>query len=199
MPRWRVSWPGFLGGRRQFSPPGRVPQDLPVPGVDAPPATSPVAGPEASRTSASNAVAPSTSDSDALATGRGTTTVSDRVIAKTAGQAARAVPGVHGFGGSAARAFSSNTTRTSAGRASVPHGVSVEVGDRRAAVDLTIVVEYGVAIPDVARSVRHDVIAAVEQVTSLEVAEVDIDVVDLKVDGSGLDTGDGNPASRRVH
>ena len=49
------------------------------------------------------------------------------------------------------------------------------------ALDLEIVVDYGVSITDVARAVRENVIAAVERMTGLEVVEVNIAVSDVKL------------------
>ncbi|SNC66213.1 Asp23 family, cell envelope-related function [Streptomyces sp. 2114.4] len=49
------------------------------------------------------------------------------------------------------------------------------------ALDLEIVVDYGVSIADVARSVRENVISAVERMTGLEVVEVNIAVSDVKL------------------
>lgn len=57
--------------------------------------------------------------------------------------------------------------------------MTVEVGERQAAVDLDVVVEYGVSIVDVAWEVRTDVITAVERMTGLEVVEVNIAVDDV--------------------
>jgi uncharacterized alkaline shock family protein YloU len=58
-------------------------------------------------------------------------------------------------------------------------GVSVEVGEREAAVDLRLTVEYGVSIPDLATGVRANVIDRLQSMTGLRVKEVNIDVVDL--------------------
>ena len=55
----------------------------------------------------------------------------------------------------------------------------VEVGERQTAVDLDLVVEYGVSVMDVARDVRENVIDAVERITGLEVVEVNITVNDV--------------------
>ncbi len=115
-----------------------------------------------------------------------------------AGLAAREIPGVHGFGGGASRAFSAITERIPGSRASTTQGVSVEVGEKQAAVDLTIVVEYGVAIADLARSIRRNVIGAIEQMTSLEVVEVNINVVDLHLPSDDSDDEDSAPAPNRV-
>ncbi|ANZ35961.1 stress protein, Gls24 family [Lentzea guizhouensis] len=116
-----------------------------------------------------------------LVSSHGTTSIADGVVQKIAGLSAREVPGVHGLGGGAARAFSAIRERIPGATASAGQGVSVEVGEKQAAVDLQIVVEYGVAITDVAQAIRRNVIGAVERMTGLEVVEVNIDVQDLHI------------------
>jgi uncharacterized alkaline shock family protein YloU len=132
----------------------------------------------------------------ALVTGQGTTTIADTVVQKIAGLATREVPGIHALGGGAARAFSAIRERIPGATASAGQGVSVEVGEKQAAVDLQVVVEYGVAIADVARSVRRNVITAVERTTGLEVVEVNIAVDDLYLPGD--DTEEKNTDTGRV-
>lgn len=132
-----------------------------------------------SRTGAGSAVSPTSSGGGGLDTEFGKTTIADAVVTKVAGLAAREIQGVRGFGGGASRAFGAITDRVTGGRTSSSQGVSVEVGERQAAVDLTIVVEYGVAIADLARAIRRNVIGAVEQMTGLQVVEVNVNVVDL--------------------
>jgi uncharacterized alkaline shock family protein YloU len=119
---------------------------------------------------------------------RGTTTIADIVVAKVAGLATREVSGVHALGGGAARAFGALRERIPGATASVTQGVSVEVGEHQAAVDLQILVEYGVSIADLAAAIRRNVITAVEQITGLEVVEVNINVSDVHVPGD--DEGD---------
>jgi len=58
-------------------------------------------------------------------------------------------------------------------------GVSVEVGETQAAVDLTVTVPYGRSIPEVTRTMRDDVIRRVEKLTGLQVTEVNITVKDV--------------------
>ncbi|MGW4529052.1 Asp23/Gls24 family envelope stress response protein [Amycolatopsis sp. NPDC004378] len=130
----------------------------------------------------------------ALVTSQGATTIADTVVQKIAGLATREVPGVHSLGGGAARAFSAIRERIPGATASAGQGVSVEVGEKQAAVDLQLVVEYGVSIADLSRSVRRNVITAVERMTGLEVVEVNIAVGDLNLPGDdgddqGSDTG----------
>jgi uncharacterized alkaline shock family protein YloU len=119
----------------------------------------------------------------ALVTKQGTTTIADTVVQKIAGLAAREVSGVHDLGGGAARAFGALRERIPGASASAGQGVSVEVGEKQAAVDLQILVEYGVAIADLARSVRRNVVTSIEQMTGLQVVEVNITVSDVHLPG----------------
>ncbi|WP_329593753.1 Asp23/Gls24 family envelope stress response protein [Streptomyces sp. NBC_01005] len=114
---------------------------------------------------------------------RGRTTIADVVVEKIAGMAARDVLGVHALGSGFARSMGSMRERmpgAGSGK-SVTRGVSVEVGELQAAIDLEIVVDYGVSITDVASDVRENVISAVERMAGLEVVEVNIAVSDVKL------------------
>ncbi|NGO69018.1 Asp23/Gls24 family envelope stress response protein [Streptomyces sp. SB3404] len=112
---------------------------------------------------------------------RGRTTIADGVVEKIAGLAARDVVGVHAMGSGLARTFGAVRDRVPGGSRSVTRGVKAEVGEVQTALDLEIVVDYGVSIGDVARAVRENVIAAVERMTGLEVVEVNIAVSDVKL------------------
>jgi len=125
--------------------------------------------------------APSKDGSSQLVTDHGKTTVADSVVAKIAGIAAREVSGVHDMGAGSARAFGALKEKLPVGSTtpSPTQGVSVEVGEKEAAVDLDLVIEYGVSIPDLSRSVRNNVIQRVEKMTGLSVTEVNIAVDDV--------------------
>ncbi|MER6144747.1 Asp23/Gls24 family envelope stress response protein [Streptomyces sparsogenes] len=110
---------------------------------------------------------------------RGKTTIADGVVAKIAGMATREVPGIYGLGAGMARAFGAMRERVPGAGGGVTRGVKVEVGERQAAVDLDVVVEYGVPIVEVAGNARTNVISAVERMTGLEVVEVNIAVADV--------------------
>ncbi len=132
----------------------------------------------------------------ALVTSQGRTTVADTVVQKIAGRAAREVSGVYDFGGSTARTFGAIAERIPGARSSSRQGVAVEVGEKQAAVDLDVVVEYGVPIGPLAQSIRRNVIGAIEQMTGLEVVEVNINVNDLHLPDE--DSGDTSPEHSRV-
>jgi uncharacterized alkaline shock family protein YloU len=122
-----------------------------------------------------------------LTTAHGRTSVADSVVAKIAGIAAREVSGVHEMGGGAARAFGALKEKLPVGTnmPSPTQGVRVEVGEKEAAIDLDLVVEYGVSIPDVSSSVRNNVIQRVERMTGLAVTEVNIAVDDIWLGDDG--------------
>lgn len=113
------------------------------------------------------------------AANRGKTSIADVVVVKIAGMAAREIPGVYDMGGGLSRTIGAVRDRVPGSRPNVGRGVKVEVGERQAAVDLDVIVEYGVPIADVARDVRENVIVAVERITGLEVVEVNVAVNDV--------------------
>ena len=134
-------------------------------------------------------------------TAQGKTTIAASVVQKIAGVAAREISGVYAMGGGVSRAFGAIRERIPGGGTGVASisGVQVEVGEKQAAVDLDLVVEYGASIVDLARAVRRNVITAVERMTGLEVIEVNIAVNDIHLpeadDGSEVPIA---PAHARV-
>lgn len=121
---------------------------------------------------------------------RGRTTIADGVVEKIAGMAARDVVGVHAMGSGLSRTFGAVRDRVPGSGKSVTRGVKAEVGESQTALDLEIVVDYGVSISDVARDVRENVVSAVERMTGLEVVEVNIAVSDVKLPDEDDDEDD---------
>ncbi|MGI8440967.1 MAG: Asp23/Gls24 family envelope stress response protein [Thermoleophilaceae bacterium] len=132
-----------------------------------------------------------------LQSGRGTTTIADGVVSKVAGIAAREVPGVYSMGGGAARAMGGFTSRIGLGD-DRSQGVGVEVGEREAAVDLTLTIEYGESIPQVSSAVRDNVAKRIEGITGLSVTEVNIVVNDLYFPGDDQPREEEPPPPPRV-
>lgn len=112
----------------------------------------------------------------------GRTTIDDAVVAKVADIAAREVPGVYDLGAAPARAVGAVAHRVGVAAPGTA-GVTVEVGERQAAVDLTLVVEYGESVPRVAQEVRDNVVRRIEGICGLEVTEVNVGVNDLHLAG----------------
>jgi uncharacterized alkaline shock family protein YloU len=132
-----------------------------------------------------------------LITEEGRTSISDSVVTKVAGVAAREVSGVYAMGGGVSRALGAMRDQLSGGGGSrVTQGVTVEVGERQAAVDLDLTVEYGVSIPDLAAGVRRNVSNAVEKICGLEVTEVNIAVNDVHLPGDDEEQQEGESRVR---
>jgi uncharacterized alkaline shock family protein YloU len=114
----------------------------------------------------------------------GTTTIQDSVVTAIIGMAAQEVDGVaSSHGGTRLPGDSSPTVGefvdNITGGASRTRGLSVDVGERQTAADITINVEYGRSIPQVTQVVRERVIERVQSLMGLEVTEVNIQVNDV--------------------
>jgi uncharacterized alkaline shock family protein YloU len=108
---------------------------------------------------------------------RGSTTISDTVVATIAGRAAQEVEGVH-MGGSASRA-AGGILGSISGSESQTRGVSVEVGQVEAAIDLTMGVEYGRDIMQTVEEVRRRISDRVQSLTGLHVTELNATISDI--------------------
>ncbi|MBO8142632.1 MAG: Asp23/Gls24 family envelope stress response protein [Firmicutes bacterium] len=97
--------------------------------------------------------------------------IANEVVAIIAGLAATEVEGVAGMSGGIAGGIAEML-----GRKNLSKGVKVEVGEEQAAVDLFIVVDYGVHIPEVAWKIQENVKRAIESMTGLQVVEVNVHV-----------------------
>lgn len=101
----------------------------------------------------------------------GTIRIADEVVSIIAGLAATEVEGVAGMSGGIAGGITEIL-----GRKNFSKGVKVEVGEKEAAIDLYIIVKYGVRIPDIALNVQEAVKAAIENMTGLSTVEVNVHV-----------------------
>ena len=130
-----------------------------------------------------------------LVTADGKITVAQSVVQKIAGVACREISGVHAMGASTTRAFGAIRERIPGSQGpNISQGVGVEVGETEAAVDLDVVVEYGVSIADLGRSIQRNVKQAIERMTGLDVVEVNINVDDIYL----ADTDDQDDSPSRV-
>lgn len=103
--------------------------------------------------------------------------ITDEVIAIIAGIAATEIPGVAGMSGGIAGGIAE-----ALGRKNLSKGVKVEAGEKQAAIDLYIIVEYGYRIPEVAWSIQEKVKRAVEEMTGLNVVEVNIHIQGVNIE-----------------
>jgi uncharacterized alkaline shock family protein YloU len=98
--------------------------------------------------------------------------IADDVVGVIAGIAAMEVEGVAGMSGG----FAAEMSERMLGKKILSKGVKAQVGEKEAAIDLYIVVEYGVRIPDVATKVQESVKRSVESMTGLECVEINIHI-----------------------
>ncbi|QIN83687.1 Asp23/Gls24 family envelope stress response protein [Rubrobacter tropicus] len=124
----------------------------------------------------------SSQGSSPLKTDKGVTNISDAVVAQIAGIAAQEIEKVQMGGGASAAvgSFLSSVTGSAPG-GNASKGVSVEVGQEEAAIDLTMAIEYGQSIPQLTEAARRNVINKVESLVGLRVTEVNIVVNDVQV------------------
>jgi uncharacterized alkaline shock family protein YloU len=104
-------------------------------------------------------------------TSLGTIKIADDVVKIIAGLAAMDIKGVAGMSGGFAGGIAELL-----GRKNLAKGIKVEVGEKEAAIDLSVIIDYGVRIPDVAAQIQESVKNAVERMTGLVVVEANVNV-----------------------
>jgi uncharacterized alkaline shock family protein YloU len=101
----------------------------------------------------------------------GSIKIANEVVSIIAGLAATEVKGVAGKSGGIVDGFAELLKKKN-----LTKGVKVEVGEKQAAVDLFIIIEYGARIPDTAYTVQDNVKRAIESMTGLDVVEVNVHI-----------------------
>lgn len=112
-------------------------------------------------------------------TGLGSIRIADEVVRIIAGLAATEVPGVAGMSGGIVGGIAEML-----GRKNLSKGVKVDVGEKEAAIDIFIVAEYGSKIPEVASQIQQKVKKAVQEMTGLNVVEVNVNVQGVTFSGT---------------
>jgi uncharacterized alkaline shock family protein YloU len=120
-----------------------------------------------------------TGSNNPLQTDRGNTTIADNVVSKIAGISAQEVDGIRMGSGASQTASNLLGSITGGGGGGQTQGVSVEVGQEEAAVDLTLTAEYGKSIPQLADAVRRNVSNRIESLVGLRVTEVNVTVQNI--------------------
>lgn len=98
--------------------------------------------------------------------------ISDDVISVIAGVAVSEVPGVAQMSGG----FAGGISEVLSGKKNLAKGIKVDSGEKETKIDVNIIVEYGVRIPDVAFEIQSKVKNAVENMTGLKVVEVNVHI-----------------------
>jgi uncharacterized alkaline shock family protein YloU len=114
-----------------------------------------------------------------LVTKEGKTHIANEVVAKIVALATKEIAGVHDMGTLGISDTLTGFAQRAAKTGQSTQGVQVEVGEREVAIDLKVVVEYGVSIPQVASAIRRNLASRINTMTGLTVKEVNIDVSGL--------------------
>ncbi len=104
--------------------------------------------------------------------------ISNDVVAVIAGVAVSEVPGVAGMSGG----FAGGITEVLSGKKNLAKGIKVDISEKAVKIDVNIIVEYGSRIPDVAFEIQNRVKKAVENMTGLNVEEVNVHVQGVNTD-----------------
>ena len=115
-------------------------------------------------------------------TNLGTIRIADDVVKVIAGLAATDVTGVSGMSGGVVGGIAEIL-----GRKNLSKGVKVEVGEKEAAVDLFVIVDYGSRIPEVSTNIQESVKKAIESMTGLIVVEVNVNIQGVNFGTEGKD------------
>ncbi len=102
---------------------------------------------------------------------QGSIRVSDEVVTIIAGLAASEIEGVAGMSGGITGGLAEKL-----GRKNLSKGIKAEVGEKEAAIDISVIVDYGAHIHEVARKIQNSVKDTVEKMTGLKVTQVNINV-----------------------
>lgn len=106
----------------------------------------------------------------------GNVNISDEVVSIIASLAASEVKGIVGMSGSLSGGFAELL-----GKKSLSKGVKITINDNDVSLDLSVIVEYGVKIPDVAWELQEKVKNEVESMTGLNVSAVNVTVDGVNV------------------
>ncbi len=102
--------------------------------------------------------------------------IADDVVAVIAGKAVSEVSGVAGMAGG----FAGGITEVLSGKKNLSKGIKVDIEEKEVKIDINIIVEYGVRIPDVAFEIQNRVKKAIETMTGLTVLNVNVHVQGVK-------------------
>lgn len=110
--------------------------------------------------------------------------IADDVVAIIAGKAVSEVNGVAEMAGG----FAGGISEVLSGKKNLSKGIKVEVTEKEVKISVNIIVEYGVRIPDVAFEIQNRVKKAVEAMTGLSVAGVNVHVQGVKTSEEPVET-----------
>lgn len=103
--------------------------------------------------------------------------IADEVVLIIAGLAATEVKGISTMAGNITKELVSKL-----GKKNLSKGVTVDILDGVVSVDVSVNIDYGYSIPDTCKKVQEKVKAAIENMTGLEVSEVNVHVASVDME-----------------
>ena len=120
----------------------------------------------------------------------GTISFANDVISTIVGLATVEIDGVAGMSGGLVDGITELL-----GKKNFSKGIKVDVGKEEVAVDINIVVKYGVSIPEVCQNIQQSIIKAVETMTGLKVVEVNIQIAGIDLKSNAPELNDAQAAA----
>ena len=115
---------------------------------------------------------------------KGRIDIADEVVEKVAGLAATEVEGVADLGGDVERTVESVRERIGVGHRRGDQGVKARIEGDEVSIEVTIVIEYGHIVMEVARRVQANVATQTTRMLGLRVVEVNVIVDDVRLPAS---------------
>lgn len=115
---------------------------------------------------------------------KGQIKIGDEVVEKIAALAALEVEGIADLGGDVERVIESVRERIGVGQRRGDQGVKAKIQDNEVTLDVTVVVEYGAIVMDVAKTVKSNVARVVSRMLGMRVTSVNVTVDDVHLVGT---------------
>jgi uncharacterized alkaline shock family protein YloU len=109
----------------------------------------------------------------------GSIQIAPEVIEIIAGLATIEVEGVAGMSGGFVGGIAEML-----GKKNLAKGIKVEVGQKEAAIDVSVIIEYGFRIPEVASEIQENIKNAIHSMTGLNVIEVNVHILGVQFKSS---------------
>jgi uncharacterized alkaline shock family protein YloU len=115
---------------------------------------------------------------------KGQITIEDEVVEKIAALAALEVDGIADLGGDVERVIEAVRSRVGVGQRRGDQGVKAKIENNEVTLDVTVVVEYGAIVMDVAKAVKGNVARVVSRMLGMRVTSVNVTVDDVHLPGA---------------
>lgn len=114
---------------------------------------------------------------DSVKEHRSSLTFDEKVIKKVVGFAVSEIPGILAMSGNLLTGITDMLKSSD----DPTKGISIELGKKQVAIDLKLICEYGLNIPEVFQTIISKVTSVIKEMTGLDVVEINVHVADVLV------------------